>query len=311
MVETRVSVIVPTYNRKPYLLKTVSSFENQDYGNFEVVVVDDGSEEKAGEDLDGLDFSFSVRYFHIRNRGRAGARNAGIERSDGEILLFFDDHSQPHPALIREHADAHIKRKKFGGMRGRVVYIRDYGDVAIGDVPVGDVNIGGGPVPDGEPFFDALRKRLSQNSPIVNFGTHNLSVKRSVLLKTGGFDEEFDLYGAEDQEFGIRIRKAGYRLGYLPGAIAFNIRLDRSESDLLARALESGKMAALLLKKHPEYGAVLGLNVFKRITCGSRRHRRFYDDYTGGRLDPVCVPATRKNRFILYYYSLIDGLSGR
>lgn len=82
-----VSVVLPVYNGERYLSAALKSIFAQDYPNFEVIVVDDGSSDASA----AIAKSFSgVRYIYQRNQGVACARNAGILASKGEFIAFID-----------------------------------------------------------------------------------------------------------------------------------------------------------------------------------------------------------------------------
>ena len=85
------SVIVPVYNVTPYLDRCVQSLLSQEYGAYEVILIDDGSTDGSGDMCDvyaaGNKF---VRTFHTENGGLSAARNLGIEKAKGEYLLFVD-----------------------------------------------------------------------------------------------------------------------------------------------------------------------------------------------------------------------------
>jgi len=291
--DTKVSVIIATHNRKAFLSKTLLSFNNQKYSNFEVIVIEDGSKYNQKHTIQNLNLNYKIKYYYIENRGRAGARNFGISNSNGEILLFFDDHSQPLPHLIEEHVRNHLKHNKYGGFRGRIESSDAYTSVANYRKPR---------------FFENLHNIVVQNSPVINFGTHNLSVRREILEDVGTFDEEFTLYGAEDQEFGIRIKKAGYKLGYLPKALVYNIKIPKNTETTYNRAIESGKMAALLIKKHPEYKGKMGLNIFNRMLYANKRNYWLYTSFLKRKVKEEELKKVRKTKFIIYYYSMIEHL---
>lgn len=87
-----VSVIIPTYNRKESLLLTLQSLSNQSFPaeSFEVIVVDDGSNDNTGE-IAYSAYPFKLLYFRQENRGSAAARNHGAHESRGNVLIFIDD----------------------------------------------------------------------------------------------------------------------------------------------------------------------------------------------------------------------------
>ena len=87
----KVSVIVPVYKVEKYLEDCVNSILAQSFGDFELILVDDGSPDKCGNICDAFAEKDSrVRVIHQQNMGLSGARNTGIELSCGEYLTFID-----------------------------------------------------------------------------------------------------------------------------------------------------------------------------------------------------------------------------
>src|SRR4051794_41801153 len=120
----RISVIVPIYNVEPYLQECLDSIATQTFRDFEVVMVDDGSQDRSAE----IAAAFAARdpRFHLvqqPNGGLGNARNTGIGRRAGEVLMFVDsDDALPPPALERLAGWAEKVRSDFSpgdGWRGR------------------------------------------------------------------------------------------------------------------------------------------------------------------------------------------------
>lgn len=86
--EQPVSVIIPTYNRASFLRKAIDSVLNQTYQNFELIVVDDGSEDDTEELV--LSYGNSVSYIKQQNSGPAAARNVGIKAATHDLIAFLD-----------------------------------------------------------------------------------------------------------------------------------------------------------------------------------------------------------------------------
>ena len=85
-----ISVIVPTYNCLKFLPLAVGSILNQTYTEFELIIVDNGSDDGTGEWIGNLKDE-RIRYHYQKNTGcPAGSRNTGIELSKGEIIAFLD-----------------------------------------------------------------------------------------------------------------------------------------------------------------------------------------------------------------------------
>ena len=83
-----VSVIIPTYNRRQMLGDTVESVLSQSFKGFELIVVDDGSEDCTAEHLSK--YGSSLRVISQPRRGVAAARNLGVRCSSGRYLAFLD-----------------------------------------------------------------------------------------------------------------------------------------------------------------------------------------------------------------------------
>jgi len=83
------SVVIPTYNRAEFIIKTLETVLNQDYNNFEVIIVDDGSTDNTLELLESVNDP-RLRILRIPNSERAAARNRGAEASNGDYINFFD-----------------------------------------------------------------------------------------------------------------------------------------------------------------------------------------------------------------------------
>ncbi len=88
---TRVSVIIPVYNVKPYLERCLQSVLSQTLKDMEIILVDDGSTDGSGELADKLAVTDSrVRVIHQKNQGVSVARNTGLQNAQGEYVVFMD-----------------------------------------------------------------------------------------------------------------------------------------------------------------------------------------------------------------------------
>lgn len=84
------SIIVPVYNVQSYLEKCIQSILLQDYNNYELILVDDGSTDNSGEICDKYAFNKKVKVYHKKNGGLSDTRNFGIKKSDGKYIMFVD-----------------------------------------------------------------------------------------------------------------------------------------------------------------------------------------------------------------------------
>lgn len=96
----KVSICIPTHNRKHYLRETLESIFAQTYKDYEIVIVDDGSTD--GTDQMIKQSNYPIRYFWQENRGVAEARNKLLELADGEYITFIDSDDLLFPYAIEE-----------------------------------------------------------------------------------------------------------------------------------------------------------------------------------------------------------------
>jgi glycosyltransferase involved in cell wall biosynthesis len=87
-VRPKVSICIPTYNRKGYLKETLESIAAQSYKDYEIVIVDDGSIDGTGEMV--TNYGRDIRYYWQENAGDAAARNKLIELAQGRYISFID-----------------------------------------------------------------------------------------------------------------------------------------------------------------------------------------------------------------------------
>lgn len=95
----KVSVIVPLYNKAPYVCRTLESVAAQTYTDFEVVVVDDGSNDGGADVVAGLGHSW-VRVIRQENAGPGAARNRGLMEARGEYVAFLDADDEWLPGFL-------------------------------------------------------------------------------------------------------------------------------------------------------------------------------------------------------------------
>lgn len=87
----KISIIIPVYNVEKYLEECIKSVLNQNYDNYEIILIDDGSTDNSGKICDEYaKKSKKVKTFHKVNGGLSDARNYGIEKAEGDYIIFVD-----------------------------------------------------------------------------------------------------------------------------------------------------------------------------------------------------------------------------
>lgn len=187
-----VSVILTTYNgaRRGFLREAIDSVVAQSYGSFELLIVDDGSEDGSEEVAKSYIDRANVRYIYQKNRGLAAARNLGIVESRGRYLLFLDDDDLYEKELIAEMVGA---LSKIEDKRAGMLYC------AYRFVDVENRTLGSWYIPAEGDIYERLFYDNYAGSPS---GT---MVKREVFDRVGLFNEEF--LCCEDYEMWIRIAR--------------------------------------------------------------------------------------------------------
>ena len=173
-----VSVIIPTLNRYVYLKDVIEDLEQQDYPNFEILIVDQTDAFQADF---YRQFQKPLRVFRQEEKALWLARNFAIQQSKGDLYLLFDDDSRVEKDWISQH----IKCLDFFEA-----------DISSG-ISISTV---GAKVPENYQFF-----RISDQ-----LDTGNVLIKREVFEKVGLFDRQFEKQRMGDGEFGLRSYLAGF-----------------------------------------------------------------------------------------------------
>jgi glycosyltransferase involved in cell wall biosynthesis len=200
-------------------------------GGFETIVVDDGS---ADGTADFVEKNFPwVQVLRLGHGGLSTARNAGSSVARGEVLAFTDDDCEPDREWI-----------------ARLRPLFQKGDLAAAGGP----NLPPKPqnweeavvcAAPGAPSHVMLDDEEAEHLPGCN-----LAVTRAAFDAIGGFDAQFHTAG-DDVDFCWRLRDAGYRLGFVPGAFVWHRRRPSIHA-FLRQQLGYGRAEHLLLAKHPD-----------------------------------------------------------
>lgn len=178
------SVIVPCYGHEKYLRQAIRSLWDQQFRDFEIIAVDDGSPDQSGAILDELAVASSIpmQVIHRANHGAAASLNIGAAAASGRYLGFLNDDDAYHPDRLEVFRRAIFLDRPARWGFSAVEAINDRGDVLDGD-EIGDVirrrAIGASRSP-----LEAVRS-LPQANTVVSSG--NLVVKRTLFAELKGF----------------------------------------------------------------------------------------------------------------------------
>jgi glycosyltransferase involved in cell wall biosynthesis len=209
MHESEFSVIIPVYNRPQEVEEILSSLTTQSFKDFEVIVVDDGSSIRCDQIVDLFRNRLTIEYFFKPNTGPGPSRNFGFSRARGNYFVVFDSDCILPP---------------------------NYFQTVIESIAINHWDAWGGPDKAHAKFTLKQRAMAYTMSSVLTTGgirggkkhvgwfqprSFNMGISRNVFEATGGF--KFDRY-AEDIEFSIRMKKAGYNVGLIPEAFVYHKR---------------------------------------------------------------------------------------
>ena len=230
------SVIVPVYNRPQEADELLDSLTKQTTKNFEVVVVEDGSTIRCDAIVDKYRDRLTIQYFYKPNTGPGPSRNFGYAHARGQYLVVFDSDCILPPeyfaavdrSLAEHHWDAwggpDRAHEKF------TIVQRAMGYTMSSFFTTGGIRGG--------------KKRVGWFQP----RSFNMGISAAVFEQTKGF--HFDRY-AEDIEFSIRMKKAGFKIGLIPEAYVYHKRRT-TLGQFYHQVFNFGRGRALVGKVHPE-----------------------------------------------------------
>jgi glycosyltransferase involved in cell wall biosynthesis len=228
------SVVIATRDRAALLDGALRSLATQvGAPEIEAVVVDNGSTDTTRE----VAAAYGAVYVFEAAPNRARARNAGVARASGEIVLFVDDDVVLPPFFVAAHARAHAAQTFPHVVTGPII-----------NVPSAEHR----PVPS------------FGNASNAFFCTCNASVPRNTLQSVGGFDESFDKYGWEDTELGARLRRFDVRRIFAWDAYLWHIKPPTTETldAALLKTIEKARMAAKFVRKDTSLRAKLATGAY-------------------------------------------------
>jgi GT2 family glycosyltransferase len=251
-------IVIPTLDRPALLARTLARLERQRAaaGRFGVIVVTD----PASGDAAAVDRAIAARRFPAMRVDRdqpgvSAARNAGWRTATAPLILFLGDDILPTRDLVRTHLEAHAREPEVeAGILGHVRWIRWPPPTAFMRWLEDGIQ------------FDYRRLTPGAAAPWWHFYTANASVKRAMLERVGGFDAERFPFGYEDLDIAARMAQHGWRLRYVPTALAEHVH-PQTLADWRARVAQIAPAERVFCARHPE-----ATPYFHDLFVAARRH---------------------------------------
>lgn len=237
----RISVIVPAYNEDKTIRACVESLLHLNYEDYEVVVVDDGSNDKTFQELSRCK---GIMLIHQSNQGKPAALNHGIRESTGDIVLTVDADTILDKDVLRNVAERFGSKQNLGAIAGNVKVKPEKS--LINAIQAAEYATG----------INLIRKGQSVLGCVTVVPGPIAALKREAIEKVGYFsDDTF----AEDFDMTLKILKSGYTIEYEEESVAYT-DAPKNTIDLMKQRRRWYRGMIQVLDKHrdmylnPKYG---------------------------------------------------------
>ena len=215
----KISVVILSHNKIDYTRTCIHSLLDSDYPDWELVIIDNGSNDGTAEWLkefhnEAEDHDVHVELiFNSGNIGCSTARNQGIAASKGELIAFCDnDIALRNRNWLKQMAET-LSDPEIGMVGPKIIYPFDPFNIQCAGASV---------TPSGRIVFrgrgeDRTNPKFNEKQEVQCLISACCMTKKSVLEDCGGFDEIFNPVEYEDIDLCYRIRSHGYKIMYNPG----------------------------------------------------------------------------------------------
>ena len=241
-----ISVVVAVRNEKEHIEECIESLFNQDYEDYEVIVVDGMSNDGTYELLKELQKKYNFKLLRNEKKNAAAGRNIGIREAKGEAIAFIDGDAVASKDWLKNIKKA-FEKSGAVGVGGVDLLPEESEDKAkaIGLVMTSPLARGGRLNPSTQ------HAMMEKERYVEHIPTCNLCLKKEIFDKVGMFDESF--VKGQDLELNFRIVKAGYKLFYSPSIKVIHYR-KRHIHHFANQIYKWAKAKVAIIKKHGMHG---------------------------------------------------------
>jgi glycosyltransferase involved in cell wall biosynthesis len=198
------SVVIPLYNKAPYIQRSLRSVLAQTFGDFEVIVVDDGSTD-AGPEIVATTQDSRVRLIQQRNGGVSAARNRGIAEARGSWIAFLDADDEYWPEFLQKVRACADRFPTAGAIYARAAWMKDQTQVNLPQDQICEPTLLSDYL-----HFVAFDKGYEMNSSAV-------AIRRDVFAKAGEFPVGIKI--GEDSDLWLRVAWTT-SIAYIPESLS-------------------------------------------------------------------------------------------
>jgi glycosyltransferase involved in cell wall biosynthesis len=217
------SFVIPVYNRKRHIINTLAALNFQDghdQSTYEVIVVDDGSDDNLYESIRGINQNYQLKYFYLpkdEDSCLSRARNHGWKNAEGELIAFIDCDIIVRSNYLNE-VDRYYAAEKDLLLMGLRLMLQE--EVTLAEVQNGRVfdqwQFNGRNFEVCEHKYHLLNQYSYNTSalkyPWLKVFGNNLVIPKAWLEKIGGFDEDYKGWGTEDVDLGYKAYTSGIKI---------------------------------------------------------------------------------------------------
>ena len=194
---SKVSIIIPTFNRRDYITIALDSVLKQTYKDYEIIIIDDGSSDDTKEVL--KPYQDNIRYFYQDNKGIPTTRNKGIKEAQGDYIAFLDSDDYWLPEKLERQIECFSRNSHYGMVATRCSSI----------TPDGKLRKKNRPGKSGWVLTDLFKANFIRTSSAM--------IKKECFEKVGLFDES--LPECEEYDLWLRIARE-YPVGFINEPLA-------------------------------------------------------------------------------------------
>jgi len=229
----QVSVIIPAHNAEETIGVCLKALMNQTVpsNSYEVIVVDDGSIDSTCVEVEKFK---DARILLQKNAGPSAARNLGLGRAQGDIVLFTDDDCEPTEDWI-EHMLSPFQNIEIMGVKG--AYLTKQRGLMPRFVQL---------------EFEDKYQRMAQEKYIDFIDTYSAGYRKSILLSNNGFDTTFPVASVEDQELSFRLAQQGFKMVFERGAKVYHLHHPRNLGEYWQKKFNIGYWKVVVHSRHPK-----------------------------------------------------------
>ncbi len=228
---TEISVIIPAYNAEASIAGCIRALEDQTLSreSYEIIVVNDGSTDNTGN----IARTYGIQVFDQENQGPAVARNEGVKRARGEIIVFTDSDCIADPHFLEEMT-LPFSNSSVVGVKG-AYRTRQTGIWAR----------------FAQVEFMERYSKLSRSESIDFVDSYAAAFRKMVFTQVGGFDAHFPVANNEDVDLSYKIARLGHPMVFNPKAIVYHTHPD-SMKIYLRLKFSRAYWRMLVYRKFPE-----------------------------------------------------------